>query len=165
MNGERVFPRLVVYVLLLIAGSGIAQAGEEESLQELITRVGRARWTFDNSIDLLADPRDAWQARVDLTQNARHHVFISTFSWHNDTSGQEFRDILISSLKDRKAEEIDLDLRVLVDASALFARNHFTMFQAFWDKETGKPEFDEEIGDAIRLTKGGEVVNERLQGA
>ena len=51
------------------------------------------------------------------------------------------------------------------DASALFARNHFTMFQAFWDKETGKPEFDEEIGDAIRLTKGGDVVNERLQGA
>ncbi|MEO0908396.1 MAG: NAD(P) transhydrogenase subunit alpha [Pseudomonadota bacterium] len=51
------------------------------------------------------------------------------------------------------------------DTSALFARNHFTMFQAFWDKETGKPEFDEEIGDAIRLTKGGEVVNERLQGA
>ena len=50
------------------------------------------------------------------------------------------------------------------DASALFARNHFTMFQAFWDKETGKPEFDEEIGDAIRLTKDGAVVNERLKG-
>ncbi|MGB7419593.1 MAG: NAD(P) transhydrogenase subunit alpha [Erythrobacter sp.] len=49
------------------------------------------------------------------------------------------------------------------DASALFARNHFTMFQAFWDKETGAPEFDEEIGGAIRLTKGGEVVNERLK--
>ncbi|MEM6908419.1 MAG: NAD(P) transhydrogenase subunit alpha [Pseudomonadota bacterium] len=49
------------------------------------------------------------------------------------------------------------------DASALFARNHFTMFQAFWDKEAGKPEFDEEIGDAIRLTKGGEIVNERLK--
>ena len=50
------------------------------------------------------------------------------------------------------------------DASALFSRNHFTMFQAFWDKEAGKPEFDEEIGDAIRLTKGGEIVNERLKG-
>jgi len=49
------------------------------------------------------------------------------------------------------------------DASALFARNHFTMFQAFWDKETGKPEFDEEIGDAIRLTRGGDVVNDRLK--
>ncbi len=51
------------------------------------------------------------------------------------------------------------------DASALFSRNHFTMFQAFWGKEEGKPVFDEEIGDAIRLTKDGKVVNERLQGA
>ncbi len=51
------------------------------------------------------------------------------------------------------------------DASALFARNHFIMFQAFWDKEQGKPVFDEEIGGAIRLTQGGKVVNERLQGA
>jgi len=50
------------------------------------------------------------------------------------------------------------------DASALFSRNHFTMFQAFWDKETGKPEFDEEIGNAIRLTQGGAIVNERLKG-
>ncbi len=50
------------------------------------------------------------------------------------------------------------------DASALFARNHFNFLSAFWDKEAGKPELDEEIGDAIRLTKGGEVVNERLTG-
>ncbi|MEL7319499.1 MAG: NAD(P) transhydrogenase subunit alpha [Pseudomonadota bacterium] len=51
------------------------------------------------------------------------------------------------------------------DASALFARNHFNFLSAFWDKEAGKPELDEEIGDAIRLTKGGEIVNERLKGA
>lgn len=51
------------------------------------------------------------------------------------------------------------------DASALFARNHFNFLSAFWDKEAGKPVLDEEIGDAIRLTKGGEVVNERLKGA
>ena len=50
------------------------------------------------------------------------------------------------------------------DASALFARNHFNFLSAFWDKEAGKPELDEEIGDAIRLTKGGDVVNERLKG-
>ena len=50
------------------------------------------------------------------------------------------------------------------DASALFARNHFNFLSAFWDKEAGKPELDEEIGDAIRLTKGGEIVNERLKG-
>jgi NAD(P) transhydrogenase subunit alpha len=51
------------------------------------------------------------------------------------------------------------------DTSALFARNHFNFLSAFWDKEAGKPELDEEIGDAIRLTKGGEIVNERLKGA
>ena len=51
------------------------------------------------------------------------------------------------------------------DASALFARNHFNFLSAFWDKEAGKPELDEEIGDAIRLTQGGEIVNDRLKGA
>jgi len=50
------------------------------------------------------------------------------------------------------------------DASALFARNHFNFLSAFWDKEAGAPMLDEEIGDAIRLTKGGEVVNARLKG-
>ncbi|GGC22066.1 NAD(P) transhydrogenase subunit alpha [Novosphingobium marinum] len=50
------------------------------------------------------------------------------------------------------------------DASALFARNLFNFLSAFWDKEAGKPILDEEIGDAIRLTKDGKVVNERLLG-
>jgi len=49
------------------------------------------------------------------------------------------------------------------DASALFARNHFNFLSAFWDKEAGKPVLDEEIGDAVRLTQGGAVVNERLK--
>jgi NAD(P) transhydrogenase subunit alpha len=51
------------------------------------------------------------------------------------------------------------------DASALFARNHYNFLSAFWDKEHGRPVLDEEIGNAIRLTQGGKVVNERLQGA
>ena len=49
------------------------------------------------------------------------------------------------------------------DASALFSRNHFNFLSAFWDKEEGKPVLDEEIGDAVRLTKGGAIVNERLK--
>mgnify|MGYP000315459544 CR=1 FL=1 len=48
------------------------------------------------------------------------------------------------------------------DSSALFARNHYNFLSAFWDEESGKPVLDEEIGDAIRLTKDGAVVNERL---
>ncbi|TCM21886.1 NAD(P) transhydrogenase subunit alpha [Novosphingobium sp. PhB165] len=50
------------------------------------------------------------------------------------------------------------------DASALFSRNLFNFVSAFWDKEQGRPVLDEEIGNAIRLTQGGKVVNERLVG-
>jgi NAD(P) transhydrogenase subunit alpha len=50
------------------------------------------------------------------------------------------------------------------DASALFARNLYNFLSAFWDKEAGKPVLDEEIGNAVRLTQGGKVVNERLLG-
>ena len=51
------------------------------------------------------------------------------------------------------------------DASALFARNLYNFLSAFWDKEQGRPVLDEEIGNAVRLTQGGKVVNERLLGA
>ncbi len=49
------------------------------------------------------------------------------------------------------------------DASALFARNLYNFLSAFWDTEAGRPVLDEEIGDAVRLTKDGKVVSERLQ--
>jgi NAD(P) transhydrogenase subunit alpha len=50
------------------------------------------------------------------------------------------------------------------DASGLFARNLYNFLSAFWDKEQGRPVLpdDDEIVKAIRLTQGGEVVNERL---
>ncbi len=50
------------------------------------------------------------------------------------------------------------------DASALYARNLYNFLSAFWDQEQGRPVLDEEIGDAVRLTQGGEIVNERLKG-
>src|SRR3546814_2322043 len=46
------------------------------------------------------------------------------------------------------------------DTSALFARNHYNFLSAFWDKEQGRPVLDEEIGNAVRLTQGGRIVNE-----
>lgn len=52
--------------------------------------------------------------------------------------------------------------RLAADASALFARNLFNFLSAFWDKDKGAPVLDAEIGDAIRLTQGGKVVNPRL---
>ena len=48
------------------------------------------------------------------------------------------------------------------DASALYARNLFNFLSAFWDKGQGKPILDQEIGDAVRLTRGGKVVSGRL---
>ncbi len=55
--------------------------------------------------------------------------------------------------------------RLPADASALFSRNLYNFLSTFWDKDTGRPVLDEEIGDAVRLTRGGQVVNARLLGA
>ncbi|MBX9796769.1 NAD(P) transhydrogenase subunit alpha [Sphingomonas sp.] len=52
--------------------------------------------------------------------------------------------------------------RLPADAAALFSRNLYNFLSTFWDKEKGAPVLDAEIGDAIRLTQGGKVVNERL---
>jgi NAD(P) transhydrogenase subunit alpha len=52
--------------------------------------------------------------------------------------------------------------RLPADASALFARNLYNFLSTFWDKDAGKPVLDDEIGDAVRLTKDGAVVNPRL---
>ncbi len=52
--------------------------------------------------------------------------------------------------------------RLAADTSALFSRNLFNFLNAFWDKDAGRPVLDEEIGDAIRLTRDGKVVNARL---
>ncbi|MBS0478066.1 MAG: NAD(P) transhydrogenase subunit alpha [Proteobacteria bacterium] len=55
--------------------------------------------------------------------------------------------------------------RLAADASALFARNLYNFLSTFWDKDAGKPVLDDEIGDAVRLTRDGKVVNQRLLGA
>ncbi len=52
--------------------------------------------------------------------------------------------------------------RLATDASALFARNLYNFLSTFWDKEQGRPVLDAEIGDAVRLTRDGQIVNARL---
>jgi NAD(P) transhydrogenase subunit alpha len=56
--------------------------------------------------------------------------------------------------------------RLAADASALYSRNLYNFLSAFWDKEAARvvlPE-DDEIVKGVRLTQGGQVVNERLLG-
>ena len=60
---------------------------------------------------------------------------------------------------------VQLARTLAADASALFARNLANFLTAFWDKEQGVPVLpdDDEIVAAIRLTKDGKVVHERLK--
>ena len=55
--------------------------------------------------------------------------------------------------------------RLAADTSALFSRNIYNFLSAFWDAEKKAPVFpdDDEIVLGVRLTKGGEVVSERLK--
>jgi H+-translocating NAD(P) transhydrogenase subunit alpha len=50
------------------------------------------------------------------------------------------------------------------DASALFARNLYNFLSVFWNKDKNSPELpdEDEIVQAIRLTRDGKVVSERL---
>ena len=56
--------------------------------------------------------------------------------------------------------------RLAADASALYARNLYNFLSAFWNGEAGRPVLPDgdEIGDAVRLTRSGQVVSARLLG-
>ena len=62
---------------------------------------------------------------------------------------------------------VQLARSLAADASALFGRNLANFLIAFWDKESGGPVLpdDDEIVAAIRLTKAGSIVNDRLKTA
>ena len=59
---------------------------------------------------------------------------------------------------------VQLSRTLAADSSALFARNLYNFLSAFWDKEAAAPLLpdDDEIVKAIRLTRDGKVVSERL---
>jgi NAD(P) transhydrogenase subunit alpha len=58
----------------------------------------------------------------------------------------------------------NLAATLAADSSALFSRNLYNFLAAFWDKETSQPNLpdDDEIVKAVRLTKGGKIVSDRL---
>ena len=104
----------VAVALLSWLGSSTAWAGEDEDLTELVVRFGKTRWTDNNSIELLADPRRAWEARLDLLEATESHLFISTYSWHENDYGTRFRDALAEVVRSR-----DVMARCLADATGM----------------------------------------------
>jgi len=85
---------------------------------EVVTRLGHTRWTHGNSVRLLVYPEESWQARVELVERAQHHVFISTFSWHEDQYGELFREHLARLVRARRQSNPDFKVYCLVDAIA-----------------------------------------------
>lgn len=85
---------------------------------ETIARLGRTRWTGGNSVRLLVYPEESWQARLELVERAQHHVFITTFSWHEDRYGELFREHLVRVVQARRQENPDFKVYCLVDAIA-----------------------------------------------
>ncbi|HEY0627786.1 MAG TPA: NAD(P) transhydrogenase subunit alpha [Sphingomicrobium sp.] len=62
---------------------------------------------------------------------------------------------------------VQLARTLAADASALFARNLANFLTAFWDKDAGSAVLpdDDEIVVAIRLTRGGAIIHDRLKPA
>ncbi|HOC42048.1 MAG TPA: phosphatidylserine/phosphatidylglycerophosphate/cardiolipin synthase family protein [Thermoanaerobaculales bacterium] len=100
--------------MAVIAPVSSISAGDEDP----VTRLGRTRWTHGNSARLLVYPEESWQARLELVARARHHVFISTFSWHRDHYGDRFREHLVELVRARRRENPDFTVFCLVDAIA-----------------------------------------------
>jgi cardiolipin synthase len=83
-----------------------------------VARLGRTRWTQGNAVRLLVYPEESWQARLELVERAQHHVFISTFSWHEDRFGDLFREHLAQVVRARRRQNPDFKVYCLVDATA-----------------------------------------------
>jgi phosphatidylserine/phosphatidylglycerophosphate/cardiolipin synthase-like enzyme len=109
----------IALISALIAAAATASEPPAESIEELVVRVGRTRWTTGNAVELLDDPRLAWQARIQMVEGARHHLFISTFNWKQDERGTALRERLQAAVEAQRAAGNRLDARVLVDASTL----------------------------------------------
>jgi phosphatidylserine/phosphatidylglycerophosphate/cardiolipin synthase-like enzyme len=114
----------MVVVLLAAAAAaawivGFAEAGEHETIEQLVTRVGRARWSSADSVQLLVGATQAWDARIRLADSVEHHLFISTFSWHNDDFGKRYRRHLREVARRFRERGATLDLRILGDATSL----------------------------------------------
>lgn len=110
--------RSTVGLVLVLAALAVSASGRLAAGDDRVERLGRTRWTAGNSVRLLAYPEEAWQARLDLVSQARHHVFISTFAWHQDHYGDLFRQHLARIVAERRRENPDFVVYILVDSLA-----------------------------------------------
>jgi cardiolipin synthase len=133
MDGRCWSVRAAVAAVVLAGLAGLAVAEDPASAgQDVVSRLGQTRWTAGNSVRLLTFPEEAWQARLDLVARAQHHVFISTFAWHEDHYGDLFREHLARVVAERRRVDPDFVVYCLVDAMArgTFDRSFRALTQA-----------------------------------
>jgi len=156
---------LVAGVLSVLAIS--AQAEEEADLSDLIVKFGKTRWTENNRVELLADPRRAWEARLDLLESAESHIFISTYSWHENEYGTRFRDALAEVVRSRTEDSDDFIARCLADATGVkvFSRafNEVRTGGAIvksWNRSSWgmAPLYDGRMHDKMLISDGRQVI-------
>jgi len=113
--------RALTLVCCVVAGfwpAVPAVADDAEDLARLVSRLGKTRWTSNNSVELLADPRRAWEARLDLLESAENHLFLTTFSWYDDDYGTRFREALAAA-NHRNSRADDFRIQCLGDSVAM----------------------------------------------
>lgn len=123
---------LALTIVVAAIGVSIVEGVEPEDLdlEEVVCRFGKTRWTEGNRVELLADPRRAWEARLDLLESAQSHIYISTFSWAEDEYGSRFRDALADVVRSRRRTFKGFQARCLADAAA----TGFSMFTRAFDE-------------------------------
>jgi putative cardiolipin synthase len=96
-----------------------------DELERIVAEVGRTRWTENNRIRLLVFPQEAWDVRLEMIEDARHHIFFSAFSWHNDHYGRMFADHLSRVIIERSETTDRLTTHLMLDATAMGVFNKF----------------------------------------
>ena len=87
--------------------------GVRSALLEIGQRVSSYPLRDDNSVELLVDGDGAYPAMLAAIDNARHRVWMSTYIFDSDRTGQRFIDALAA------ATARGVDVRVLVDSIGL----------------------------------------------
>jgi len=112
-----------VALVLCLAWASPAPGGD--ALAESVASEGHAEWTEGNRVELVVDPQAAWQTRLELIARAQHHIFISSFSWHNDPFGVEFAERVAEVVADRRRTNPDFTAYVMIDSSAMGLFNRY----------------------------------------
>ncbi len=144
--------RIFVLVVCLVWASA---ASADKGTVATVASEAHAEWTDGNRIQLIVDPQQAWQTRLELIRRAKHHIFISAFSWHNDPFGVEFAERLAEVVADRRRINPDFVAYCMIDSSAMgFFNRYSRTFKELRDSGAEVIGFNPSLGKATAIYDG-----------